>query len=178
MLLGAGTNVKKYISQIEDYIYKKKPVVVSLNINKFLDPKFIDYYIACDQTRILLESYDYSNFDNFLIVPLSRVESDIKKQFNKKKICDFGLKIGNNNFQTINKNGCVLKKPLAIAYALSFANASKARKILLAGMDGYSKKDINNIIMQELFYDYKSKNLCKMYAVTPTSYNINKNYII
>ena len=85
MLLGAGNNVKKYISQIEDYIYKKKPVVVSLNINKFLDPKFIDYYIACDQTRILLESYDYSNFDNFLIVPLSRVESDIKKQFNEKK---------------------------------------------------------------------------------------------
>ena len=170
--------VRKYISQIEDYIYKKKPVVVSLNINKFLDPKFIDYYIACDQTRILLESYDYSNFDNFLIVPLSRVESDIKKQFNKKKICDFGLKIGNNNFQTINKNGCILKKPLAIAYALSFANASKARKILLAGMDGYSKKDINNVIMQELFYDYKSQNLCKMYAVTPTSYNINKNYII
>ena len=70
-----------------------------------------------------------------------------------------------------------LKKPLAIAYALSFANASKARKILLAGMDGYSKKDINNIIMENCF-TIINQNLCKMYAVTPTSYNINKNYIV
>ena len=178
LLIGAGNNVKKYISQIEDFIDKRNPLVVSLNMNRFLSPKFIDYYIACDQTRIILESYDYLGLNNYLIVPFSRVESGIKKKFKKINICDYGLKIGDNNFQTINKNGCILKKPLAIAYALSFANASNARNILFAGMDGYSKNDFNNTIMHELFNEYKLKDLCKMYAITPTSYNINKNYII
>lgn len=178
LLIGAGRNIKKYQNEIKNYISKYKPIVISLNVNKYLDPNFINYYLACDQTRIILEAYEYSTFEKALIVPLSRVENDIKKQIKKSNLKDFGLKIGKENFKTINTDGCVLKKPLAIAYALSYANASKVRNIFLAGMDGYSKKDQNNLLMQDLFDEYNSYNLRKIYAITPTIYNIRKKYII
>ena len=57
-------------------------------------------------------------------------------------------------------------------------NASKARNILLAGMDGYQKNDPNNSIMQDLFDEYDYYNLRNIYAITPTKYNIKKKYII
>ena len=178
LLIGAGRNVKKYQNEIKNYIKKNNPVVISLNINKYIDPSFINYYLACDQTRIILEAYDYSTSEKALIVPLSRVEKDIKKQIKKSNLKDFGLKIGNENFKTIKTDGCILKKPLAIAYALSFANASKVRNIFLVGMDGYPKNDSNNLIMQDLFDEYNSYNLRNIYAITPTKYNIKKKYII
>lgn len=177
LLVGAGMNVKKYIKQIQFYIEKNKPMVVSLNFNKYLNSKYIDYYLACDHTRIMLEAYDYSNLDKPLIMPISRVDVDIKKQLKKENLCDFGLQTGKDNFTTISKNGCILKKPLAISYALSFANASRARNILFAGMDGYAKNDPNNGIMDDLFSEYNLKNLRKFYSIIPTNYQIRTKYI-
>ena len=56
-------------------------------------------------------------------------------------IYDFGITINSNEQIIVNDKYCSTPKPLAISYALSVAISGKARRIYLAGFDGFEKSD-------------------------------------
>ena len=61
----------------------------------------------------------------------------------------------------------------ALAYALSIANSGKAKKITLAGIDGYENNELLNSEMNELIKSYsKNKKSIKAISITPTKYKI------
>lgn len=169
LLIGAGKSVKKNIREIKYFIKKNNPIVISININHFIDNEFIDAFIACNDIRILLECYEYKKINKPLIIPISRLDKDIRNEFKNSRILDYGLKIGLKNFE-FNNYGCINKQALGITYALSFANSSSAKKIYLAGMDGYSKRDPNQLLMEEIFNDYKKNNLISLKTITTSKY--------
>tara|TARA_B100000965_G_C19579368_1_gene752820 strand:- start:513 stop:2123 length:1611 start_codon:yes stop_codon:yes gene_type:complete len=169
LLIGAGKSIKKNIHEVENFINKKNPQVISININHFLDHKFIDAFIACNDIRILLECYEYKEINKPIILPINRLEKEIKKELKNSKIFDYGLKIGPKNFE-FNNYGCINKEALGITYALSFANASGAKKIYLAGMDGYSKGDPNQLLIEEIFNEYDKNNLIPIKTITKSKY--------
>ena len=177
LILGSGPSTLKYIEDIEFFIVKHNPIVLCLNINESVPAEMVDAYIACHETRILIESSGYSKLKKPIILPLKRVPDFVDKALQGVNVLDYGLKIGNSSFE-IYKNGCTLSIPLALFYAISVANAGGSKKILLAGIDGYESSDPRYIEMVDVLKMYIAKNSSlPLIAITPTTYPITQRSI-
>ena len=177
LIIGSGPSTKKYIKNIQQYITKNKPLVLCLNINESVPEELVDAYVACHDTRILIESDSYSKIGKPIIIPLSRVPEKIIQSIKDVDFLDYGLKVQKNSFKILN-NGCVLDKPLALAYAISVATAGRAKKIFLCGVDGYPSSESRQIEVVEMLKNYSEiKDSLEILALTPTTYPIYQSSI-
>ena len=48
LIIGQGPSVKKKleVEKIKKFIIRNKPIVVSININKYFPKQFVDYYVS------------------------------------------------------------------------------------------------------------------------------------
>ena len=93
------------------------------------------------------------------------------------KKLDFGVEIRSNTFKFKNSSA-VIPNSLAISYALAISNSGKAKKIFLAGFDGYDANDPKRREMDELFLLYQSlKRKAEIISVTPTKYKVKSRSI-
>jgi len=105
-----------------------------------------------------------------LIAPYSSFSKNIKSKLQLKKILNFGLQVKNKKFK-FEKDYVVLPNSLAISYALGVCTSGEARKIFLAGLDGYTENSPKKFEMDELFQNYKLENKAKVIcSLTPTNY--------
>jgi len=177
LILGAGPGTRRYIDALQRYAERHNPVVLCLNVNEAVPREMVDAYVACHETRILIESDSYAELGKPLILPLSRVPETIRDALDGVKIYDYGLRVAEERFR-IAHNGCVLSNPLALAYAVSVATAGGASKILLAGVDGYESNDPRQQEMVEMLEGYeKISASLPLSAITPTTYPVDQRSI-
>ena len=177
LIIGSGPSTKRYIYDLTRYIKREKPIVLCLNINEFVPEELVTAYIACHETRILIESDRYSDLIKPLILPLSRIPKEMRSLLSDANILDYGLRIKEGEFQ-IFENGCVLDSSLALIYAMSLASVSCAKKILLTGIDGYEKSDPRQQEMVTALERYnRLGGTIPIYAITPTTYPIKQRSI-
>jgi 4-hydroxy 2-oxovalerate aldolase len=175
LILGSGPGTRKYIDGIQRFISRHKPVVFCLNVNEVVPVNMVDAFVACHETRILIESDSYSNLGRPIILPLSRVPASIQEALHDVEILDYGLRIEKESF-SIAENGCVLSSPLALTYAISIATAGGATKVFLAGVDGYEPADSRQLEMVDLLHKYEKKTEAIMLeAITPTTFPVYKS---
>jgi 4-hydroxy 2-oxovalerate aldolase len=174
LIVGSGPSTKHYIDDLTRYIKKEKPIVLCLNINESVPEELVTAYVACHETRILMESDRYSGLMKPLVLPLSRIPKEMKNILSGANILDYGLRIKEGEFQ-IFENGCVLDSSLALIYALSLASVSGAKNILLAGIDGYELSDPKQQKMIAALERYNElSNTIPVHAITPTTYPIEQ----
>jgi 4-hydroxy 2-oxovalerate aldolase len=177
LIIGAGPSAKFYKDEIIGYIKRKKPIVLCLNINETFSEDYISAYVACHESRILIESDRYSSLKKPIILPLGNLPDELKKILSDTNIFDYGLRIKEGGFEIFD-NGCVLDSVLAFNYAISIASASKAKQILLTGIDGYEKSDSRQLEMIDSLDRYRDqKKSIPIYAITPTTYPIEDKSI-
>jgi len=177
LVIGAGPSTKKYKVAIEQYINKYQPFVLCLNVNDSVSHELVDAYVACHETRILIESDRYELLNKPFIIPLSRVPPSIVGALSKVEILDYGLRISNEDF-TIQSTGCALPKPLALSYAIAAANAGGAKRIVMVGIDGYNESDKRQKEMVDILkrhHEYSGS--IPMVALTPTTYPVERRSI-
>lgn len=173
LILANGPSLNIYKNDILNYIKEKSPIVLSLNINRFIDEKYIDAYVSCHPSKILLELKELKNLKKMIIMPIKSIPTNVSKQF-KNNIINYGIAIKDNSFR-IKKDSCTLPAPLVLGYALAFCNSGLAKNIYLAGFDGYESFDprqhqINNVI--KYFTNLKRKVEIKL--ITPSNYDAPK----
>ena len=95
----------------------------------------------------------------------------ILKSLVGKKIYDYGLVVKSKQFIANNKY-CILPNPLVLSYALAIISAGNAKKIFLAGFDGYNYNDPRRKESEEIFSLYKANNSIPIYSITPTTYDL------
>lgn len=172
LILGTGPGIKKYRSEIEDFIDNNQPYVIALNTESNIRNGLIHARAACHPARLLSDCQEHLKLSEPLITPFSMLPKSIKTKLVNKKILDFGIIINNQGF-SFNKNYCESPFSLVIAYALAIANSGKAKQIFLAGFDGYNADDPRNQEMNQLLKTYKEKeNSISLTSITPTRYNI------
>lgn len=177
LLLGSGPGTKNYSKVIETFIQVTKPIVVALNTQDSIKCDLIDVRIACHPVRLLVDCEKYKNLPQPLITPVSSLPLDIKDSLKGVILLDYGIAINPNCFEIHNHFG-VLPKPLVIVYALSAASSGNARRIFLAGFDGYAPGDPRNIEMDEILTQFLDiKNIPELLAITPTRYNVSSTSI-
>jgi 4-hydroxy 2-oxovalerate aldolase len=169
ILLGQGSSLIDHKNKILNFIKMNNCIVISLNINRFFNKNNIDYYLASNETRILIDLEEYKKINKPLIVPTNLIKKLINMK-NIKKIKNFGLIIDNATIKSF-ESYCILPNTLAIGYAMALLNSSGAKDIYLAGFDGYPNNaelqlQMNNYLIS-LKKNFKKINLR---SLTPTLY--------
>ena len=177
LLLSSGPKLNEYKKEIEKFITLKKPFVIALNTQVKINKKLIDLHVACNPLKLMAEAQQYKNITSPLVVPVSLLSNQIKEKLKKVKILDFGVGLKDNSFKFYNSCSNI-PKLYTVAYALSIAASGKAKRIFLAGFDGYQKNDRRLKIIDEIFHNYSSAiGTVPVIAVTPSIYNIQKKSI-
>lgn len=172
LIIGSGPGTREYIDDIVSYINCHNPLVLCLNINKHISEELVTAYVACHETRITIELDLYPSLKKPIILPMSKMPSEINRILSNVDVLDYGLRIKEDSFN-ITYNGCTLDKPLVLMYALSLSSVSGATKILLTGVDGYDKSDPKQQEMVLSLSKFKeNNNNVEICAVTPTTYPI------
>ena len=177
LIIGSGPSVKKHLKGIIEYIEANKPAVLVLNIKKEIPVNMITAYVACYPSRVLIEMEAYNNLDAPLIIPLSQFGKLIDEQLAGVEVLDYGLRLIKDGVE-IEANGCGLKHPLAVGYALAVATEAGVKEINLVGFDGYESDDPQQEVMNELFSMFANENdSLSIASLTPTSYNLKQGSI-
>ena len=177
LLVGAGSSVNKYKKGILQYIEKTEPVVLFLNINRYLPASLAQATIVSHETRALFDSQQYYNLKHPIVLPTARLGPLIKEQLAGIEILDYGLTLEEGSF-FISSNSCRLQWPLAAAYALAIVTQAGASKVSLVGFDGYSNDDPRQEEMNDVFFKYASlAGSLAITTLTPTTYRIDQSSI-
>ena len=170
LILGSGPKLKQNKNKIEKFIKRKKPIVLAINDNPFIDKKLINFRVISHTMRILLESNNFKKSKIPLITPYSKFSQRIKKVLERSIVLDFGLQVRKNTFEFKKKN-CLAPNSLALSYSLGIANSGEVKSIVLAGFDGYKNNMYKNDEMVNLLRTYKkTKNSIKLSFITKSLY--------
>tara|TARA_A100001388_G_C28748588_1_gene490904 strand:- start:599 stop:1744 length:1146 start_codon:yes stop_codon:yes gene_type:complete len=170
LIIGTGPEFKNHEKAVESFIKRTKPIVLAINTNKLNNNDLIDLRIACHPTRLFADVDKHLNLPEPLIIPLSMLPDQFRRIFKKKEIKDFGIGLTNTHFEFHN-SFCIIPNALVLSYALAVVTSGSAKKIFLAGFDGYPQGDSRNDEVNDLLLKYKtSKPEAKVIAITPTKY--------
>ncbi len=166
LVVAAGAEAKKHRKYLEYFAHKNNLFVVCLNCSTGFDNDMVGAYAVCDITRLV-------------------TEGDVYKDFNKPVLSaqylgglDYGLAIKKDTWQANEKN-CVIPDLLVAPYAFAALIAGGAKKVFLAGFDGYTETSEQEMQrdMQRVFDLYKSNCDVPMIAITKTNYSIQQSSV-
>ena len=173
LILGTGPGIEEHKLAIEQYVKKNKPFVIGLNTQKSINEKLINIRVACHSLRLTTDRKKYKSLKQPLVLPLKRFSTEIKSYLQNKQVLDFGIQVVNEKFE-FKKNYVILPNSLAVSYAIGIATSGIAKKILLAGFDGYMADDPRRVEMDRMFSIYNQTNSkIPIFSITPTKYNIS-----
>lgn len=173
LLLGAGPGAAHHRDALERYIRNRKPLVLALNTQSTIDPTLIDLRVACHPVRLLADCVTHTRLPQPLITPFSMLPEDVQSALAGKQVLDFGLKVQPETFDFA-KSYCTVPTSMVVAYALAVATSGQAKRVLMAGFDGYGADDPRSQEMQALFECYQqTAGSLPLTAITPTRYGIH-----
>ncbi len=150
LILGAGPSVHEHRAALEDFILDKKPTVMALNTQSVVSEELVEYRLASHPIRILADCETHLNLGQPLITPASMMPSDIRKSMESKELLDFGISVEPGRFE-FSETSVVVPNSLVLSYALAIAGSGGARRIYLAGFDGYGAEDPRTREIQSVF---------------------------
>ena len=180
LILGPGENAKKNRYKLIKFIKTKKLFVIALNSLNYMPEKLINIRTICHPKRIILDFKNLNSSNVSIIAPISSMPKKLKDYLHSenKFIFDFGLHINGQKKINIFKNYCSLPKPLVLFYSLSVAISAKAKKIYLAGFDGYKNDDpFTDETDYYLKKFLKSHTKINLKTLTKTKYNIQSSIL-
>ena len=177
LILGSGPSIKNHSAAIQKFIINKKPFVIGLNIQEHISNKLINMIAACHTLRLFTDINKYKKIKCPLILPLESLSKNIKNKLKGIKIKDYGIQVKTNTFKFENKKS-IIPNSLAISYALAICNSGKAKKIYLAGFDGYQSDDARTIQMDKMLSLYSLINSAvELISITPTKYKVKSTSV-
>ena len=170
LIIGTGKQAKNHEKALKNFIKKINPIVLAINTQVLIDNDLIDLRIACHPTRLLADIPTHLKLTQPLIIPLSMLPEKFCQLLKGKKILDYGIGISKGYFKSFDEY-CMIPNSLVLSYSLALVTGGKAKKIFLAGFDGYNSDDSRNDEINELFFQFKnSYPKSEVIAITPTKY--------
>ncbi len=173
LIIGPGKSISNKKNKIKNFINKNDCDVIYINkVKNFFKLKFF-FRVVCHPLKLISDFNFHKKNKDILILPTNNLSKknfiEIKKT--KKKLLNYGMKLGAINNVKINNNSCILPIPLTIAYAISLGFAGNAKKLYLAGFDGREKDDPYDDSTQKIIKLFKNKyRNKKLSSITKTNY--------
>lgn len=177
LLLGSGPGVARHRQGLEAYIRRASPVVIALNTQSEIDGDLIDVRAACHPFRLMADCQEHVRLPQPLITPAHMLPAQVLAALGGKELLDYGISVQPGVFE-FSGTHCILPTSLVAAYALAVAASGKARRILLAGFDGYSADDPRTLEVNQLLEAYQRvPGAPELVAITPTRYQVPRSSI-
>lgn len=172
LLLGTGPGVAQHREALERYIRQEKPLVLALNTQTSITANLIDLRVACHPVRLLADCEEHTKLPQPLITPYSMLPKDVQQALGNKEILDFGINVQADVFE-FHDSSCTAPTSLVMAYAFALLTSGKAKRILLAGFDGYKGEDSRNFEMNKVVKTYKRNEASlPLISILPTRYDV------
>lgn len=171
LILGTGPGVARHRTAIEAYVRREKPLVLALNTQSDIAPGLIDMHVACHPVRLLADAEQHCRLPQPLITPASMLPEALRRALGDKQLLDFGLGIEPGRF-AFGDTHCSAPTSLVLAYVLAAATSGKARRILMAGFDGYPAGDTRNEETAGVLRAYKAHSDLSLTAITATRHDL------
>jgi 4-hydroxy 2-oxovalerate aldolase len=172
IIIGAGPSVFEHREALQQYIREHRPFVVALNTQTAIDLELIDVRAACHPVRLLADLEAYRTLLQPLVVPVGHLSPLARKLLEPAPLYDFGHSVQPATFK-FDETSAVVPTSLVIAYALAFTTSGLARRILLAGFDGFGASDPRNSEMDNLLSLYQNATGARqLLSITQTKYQI------
>ena len=168
LIVGSGESGKTQLKKTLEFIKKNNPIVISLNINPFIENEYIDYYVSCVDFRVFFELWELLKKKKPIIVHLNRFKENMQLNYKKDKIINYGLETKRGSFNSFS-NFCEIDKPLAIIYALAFCQIAKPKKINLAFIDCFRDNSKENKYLIRFINRFKKKTKIKINFITAST---------
>lgn len=177
LIIGNGPSVHKYSKDIEKYIVKTKPIVISINIVESIPQEFVDYYIVSHNSKFLSEAQKYNKLKQTIILPKHRFTEAEIKALSDVTILDYGLSVEAKKLAAMG-NYATIPYDVTAAYVLTVLLESKVRTICSVGFDGYEINDPRQQEMVSIFNLYSAiEGRVEITSLTPTAYSITEGSI-
>ena len=167
LLLGPGSNLKKNLEQVKEFISSKKLLVVATSPTINEDLK-VDINIACHPFRIIADHKKYNNLNSMFIFPEYKIDIFKKNILDKMDVYRFGF-VSSDDFKCY-QTYCTSPYMNVASYALSIFEKGLASKVYLAGFDGYEERNSAHSEVQKII-NYFVKKL-KIISITESLYEI------
>ncbi|MBI4184357.1 MAG: aldolase catalytic domain-containing protein [Proteobacteria bacterium] len=177
LAVAAGPGAARHREALLAYIRRADPVVVALNHVPTLPPEAVTAYAACHPTRLLSNAPLYRRLGRPVILPARGAPAGVVEALAGVEVLDYGMAVAEGRFE-VGATGCTVPAPLVAAYVLALAAAAGARKVLLAGFDGYGANDPRNQEMAEVIALFrKAAPGLPLAAVTPSAHRLAQSSI-
>lgn len=172
LILGTGPGAAAHKVALESYIRRARPVVIAMNTQEAIDKDLIDLRVASHPVRLMADAEQHARQSQPLITPASMLPPDLRAALSQKELLDFGLGVSPGSFEFHNQH-CLSPTSLVLAYALAVATSGKARRILMAGFDGYPAGDPRNDETAGVLDAYfQHSDALELLAITPTRHRL------
>jgi len=177
LILGTGPGVARHRNALEEYISKNNPYVIALNTQSQVGHDLINIRTACHPIRLLADCVEHSYLPQPLVIPASMLPEYLIYNLRGKELLDYGISVQEKTF-VFEDNYCIIPKTIVIAYTLAIATSGKAKRILLAGFDGYGTGDPRTIEMDELLKLYSEHpESLPIISITPSLYKVPQSTV-
>lgn len=172
LLLSGSPGATRHKDGIAAFVERSKPLVIGLNLANALPDNMLTARAACHPVRLLMDASHYRGSEAPVFVPIARLDDSIRREFSAVETFDYGLTVEPGVFR-FRPDGAVVPAPLVAAYALALSTAAGARRILLAGFDGYVGDDPRSLEMEGILSAYQAaEGALPVLAVTPSRYRL------
>lgn len=172
LLVSGSPGAMRHKQAIEAFVRQNEPVVIGLNLSRVLPDELLRARAACHPVRLLMDATHYRDSSAAVFLPMARLDTSLKASFSALRTCDYGLSVEPDSFR-FGATEAVVPAPLVAAYALAIATAAGARRILLAGFEGYGGDDPRTTEMDSILRLYaEAEGAVPVVAITPTRYRV------
>lgn len=174
LIIANGSSIKKNVDELYQFILKKKPIVLTLNYISNLNNNLVNYVVVSHYEKLLEYGANIKKNINKIIVPKERL-NNLKKSITSIKY-DYGILVKEKTFK-VYKNYCILPNNLVFTYSIALCKIGKAKKIYLAGFDGYGTNSIKNNQIVETIKIINDNYTVNMVSLFETTYPIKESSI-
>lgn len=178
LILGSGPGVARHRGALEAFIRREKPVVMALNTQAGVAEELIGLRLACHPMRLVADYPSHMTFAQPLITPVELLPDHVREPLSGKTLLDFGMSLKTDVFE-VGETGCTLPTSLVSAYALAVAAAGRARRIYMAGFDGFDHGDPRNDEMRTMIGAYLgADDRPPLIAITPSRFATTEKHSV
>ncbi|MBM3545145.1 MAG: aldolase [Alphaproteobacteria bacterium] len=177
LLVANGRGTSEHHQAITQFIKTHKPQVISLNYVEAISPELVDAYAVCHPSRLVRDIPAYEALDRPVFLPVDDFAKLFVHLLGEERVNNFGLTIEPDVF-SLRGTGCTIPMRKVAPYALAIAAASNARRVFLAGFDGFAADDPRHQEMNTIFSLFRTAfpNM-EIIALTPSSYDVSQSSI-
>ena len=172
LIIGSGKSVSKHKNKIEKLIANEKLFTIKLNMMKNIDDDYVDLRLSSHPSRILSNINELKKITKKIIIPSSFYKKISSVDYANKNVIFFPFKISKKNKFSFKNN--LIESPcnLSLSFALGIVNLGNAKKIYLAGFDGFENIEYKNVEFNEMINAYHNYNAKKFFSITKSKFNI------